>query len=188
MRKPTAPTSASDAPAADPTPGARGSRRPWLPAATELASTDLSVVEALFVQTARKFTSNGSAITLSGLTPTLYFASRPSRDVGLLPTEDFVALWSGGEGSFAADPPDATISFFDRLLQRDETPPDDVTVVLRDPVLLGDAVTYAIDVVSGSVPADTGGCSVFIDATRPALVPMVAAYVRRCSLGDSSRS
>ena len=188
MKKPTAPTSPSDAPAADPTPGTRGSRRPWSPAAKELASTDLSVVDALFVQTARKFTSNNSTITLSGLTPTLYFASRPSRDVGLLPTEDFVALWSGGEGSFAEDPPDATISFFDRLLQRDETPPDDVAVVLRDPVLLGDAVTYAIDVVNGSVPSDTGGCSVFIDATRPALVPMVALYVRRCSLGESSRS
>jgi hypothetical protein len=186
LREPTESTSASDAHTGEVIPAKRGSRRPWSPAATELASADLSVVEALFVQTARKFTSDGSTITLGGLTPTLYFASRPSREVGQLPTVDFVALWTQGADSFAADPPEAVLSFFDRLLQPDEIPPDDVTVVLRQPVMLGDALTYSIDVVEGSVPAETGGCSVFIDATRPALAPIAAAYVRRCSLGESS--
>ena len=164
----------------------RGSQRPWSPAAKELASADLSVVEALFVQPARKFASNEGTITLTGLTPTLYFASRPTRDVGQVSIPDFVTLWNHGKDSFAADPPEAVLSFFDVLLHPGEAPPDDVTVVLHDPVVLGDALTYEIDVVSGTMPAETGGCSVFIEATRPALAPVVAAYVRRCRLGVSS--
>jgi hypothetical protein len=164
-----------------------GSRRPWSPAAKELASADLSVVEALFVQTARKFTSTGPMITLSGLTPTIYFASRPSLDVGQVLTADFLALWNEGEDSFDMNPPEAVLSFFDRLLLPDEAPPDDVTVVLRDPVLLGDALSYAIDIITGTVPHETGGCSIFIDATRPGLAPIAAAYVRRSSLGDDRR-
>jgi hypothetical protein len=143
------------------------------------------VVEALFVQTARKFTSDGPTITLSGLAPTLYFASRPSRDVGHVLTVDFLALWNEGEDSFGADPPEAVLSFFDRLLQPDEAPPDDVTVVLREPVLLGDALSYSIDVITGTVPHETGGCSLFIDATRPALGPVAVAHVRLSPIRDA---
>ena len=148
-----------------------GSGRPWAPAVTAPASRPLGHLEAVFVQSAKKFSSGGDTVTLGGVSPTLYFASRPTWEVGQLQTRDFVALWDHGERSFAEEPPSAVLAFFDPLLQADEAPPDDVTVVLRDPVLLGDALTYAIEVVAGIVPADTGGCSVFIDVSSGSIAP-----------------
>ncbi len=98
---------------------------------SEITERELEDIEALFVQTARSLASDGDkTITLDGLSPsTLYFADRPQREVGHMPTKLFVDLWGDGENSFAIDPPNAVLSFADP----DDRPPHDVVVTIRDP-------------------------------------------------------
>ena len=69
------------------------------------------------------------------------------------------ANWAAGENSFADNPPNAVLSFAepgDRL-------PEDTVVVIQDPHLDGDALTYSIQLLDGTVPAATGPCALFID-------------------------
>ena len=110
-------------------------------------------IDALFVQSATGFTSNGGGtITLRGLAEsTVYFADRPRREVGHMRSSSFIELWDAGADSFAVDPPNAVLSFLDG----DDTP-DDVVVVLHDPRLDGNDLTYTVDVLEGTLPESTG--------------------------------
>jgi hypothetical protein len=136
----------------------------------------LAAMDTMLVQSAWKFTSEGEMVTLHGLAVTLCVTLRPEQDVGHLQTRDVIDLWDqGGETSFAAKPPVAVLSFFDTLLKHDHGPPADVVVVLGDPHLRGPALTYPVVILDGRLPAETGGCSLFIDATgRPAIVAAAA--------------
>jgi hypothetical protein len=99
-------------------------------------------------------------VTLHGLAAaTVYFADRPRREVGHLRSSSFVELWQAGAESFAVDPPNAVLSFLDG-----EDTPDDVVVVLHDPRLDGDDLTYTVDVLEGTLPESTGPCVLFIDS------------------------
>jgi hypothetical protein len=133
-------------------------------------------MEALFVQTAASMTSNQGTITLHGLSPsTLYFADRPRRDVGHMMSRQFVANWKEGDNSFAENPPNAVLSFAepgDRL-------PEDAVVVIQDPRMDGDALTYNIKLLEGAVPAATGPCALFIDPFGRPLSPVSAAGMHR---------
>jgi hypothetical protein len=125
-----------------------------------LASAAHERIDALFVQSATGFTSEGALITLHGLAEsTVYFADRPRREVGHMRSSSFVELWDVGAYSFAVDPPNAVLSFLDG-----EDAPDDVVVVLREPRLEGDRLIYRVDVLEGTLPQRSGPCSVFIDA------------------------
>ena len=56
----------------------------------EMASTELEVVEEMFVQVARGSTSDEGSLTLTGVSPsTLYFSDRPTRVVGHMTTGQF---------------------------------------------------------------------------------------------------
>ena len=69
-------------------------------------------IDALFVQSATGFTSEGTTITLHGLAEsTVYFADRPRREVGHMRSSSFIALWDVGVYRFAIDPPNAVLSF-----------------------------------------------------------------------------
>ena len=142
----------------------------------EITETELEDIEALFVQSAVAFTSDDGTVKLHGVTPsTLYFADRPQREVGHLTTRRFVELWGEGENSFAADPPNAVLSF----LEHDSAPPEDVVVVLRDPRLQQNALVYDVDLLEGELPATAGPCSLFIDPFGRPLSPVSAAGIRR---------
>ena len=79
---------------------------------TEVTEQQLEDMEALFVQTAASMSSDGGRITLQGVSPsTLYFADRPEREVGHMSSREFVDVWGEGENSFAANPPNAVLSF-----------------------------------------------------------------------------
>jgi hypothetical protein len=73
---------------------------------SEVTEAQLEDIEALFVQTAGRLTSDGSGqITLEGISPsTIYFADRPKREVGHLATNRFVDLWTEGDNSFGTNP------------------------------------------------------------------------------------
>ena len=143
---------------------------------TQVTEEQLEDMEALFVQTSASMTSDGGSITLHSLSPsTLYFADRPQREVGHMSSRQFVELWGDGDNSFADNPPNAVLSFAepgDRL-------PTDAVVVIQDPKLDGDVLSYSIELLDGSVPSATGACALFIDPFGRPLSPVSAAGMHR---------
>jgi hypothetical protein len=136
----------------------------------------LETEESMFVQTAQGVDSTGGTLTLRGITPsTLYFSDRPQRVVGHMTTADFVDLWGAGENSFEADPPNAVLSF----LEPGGEVPEDAVVVITEPQLNGDELSYSIDVLEGAVPAHTGPVTLFIDPFGRPLSPVSVCGVRR---------
>jgi len=123
-------------------------------------------IDALFVQSAMGFSSEGGTVTFHGLAEsTVYFADRPRREFGHLRSRNFIELWEIGAHSFRVDPPNAVLSFLD------DGDHDDVVVVLRDPRLAGCELTYEVDVLEGVLPKRAGPCTVFIDAFGRPLSP-----------------
>ena len=136
----------------------------------------LEDIQALFAQTAREMTSDGDRVTFHGTSAaTLYFSDRPQRVVGHLTTQKFVEEWGLGENSFASDPPNAVISF----VEKGDEAAEDTIVVLKDPQLDGDTLTYAVDVLEGSLPAKGELVSVFIDPFGRPLSPVSLAGMNR---------
>jgi hypothetical protein len=137
---------------------------------------DLDRIDALFVQNGAAFSAHDGDITLHGIADaTVYFANRPRREAGHMPSQRFLELWDEGEESFATDPPHAVLAF----LGDPTEVPADVVVVLREPRLVGHQMTYKVDVVDGELPLSGGPCSLFIDAFGRPLSPMSAVGVRR---------
>jgi hypothetical protein len=143
---------------------------------TEVSEQQLEDMEALFVQSAAGMTSGDGRITLEGLSPsTLYFSDRPKREVGHMPSRQFVDVWGEGENSFATNPPNAVLSFAepaDRL-------PEDAVVVIQDPHLEGDVLSYSVTLLDGTIPSATGPCALFIDPFGRPLSPVSAAGMHR---------
>jgi hypothetical protein len=136
----------------------------------------LEDIEALFAQTAREMTSDGDKVTFHGLAPaTLFFSDRPQRVVGHLTTQQFVDEWGKGENSFAEDPPNAVISF----VETGDQTPEDAIVVLKDPRIDGDSLTYTVDMLEGSLPPKGELVSVFIDPFGRPLSPVSLAGMNR---------
>ena len=130
----------------------------------------------LFVQTAKAMTFDAPSgkFTLQGISPvTVFFSDRPDRIAGNMPTASFVPFWSDGKDSFLSDPPNADISIVEgsKLHQ--------VVVVLRDPVLEGDALSYAVKLVGGTMPTTGAEVSVFIDIIGMPMTPLSFAGARR---------
>jgi hypothetical protein len=144
---------------------------------SQVTEEQLEDIEALFVQTAGRLTSDGKeAITLEGLSPsTIYFADRPQREVGHMSTQRFVDLCGEGENSFEVDPPNAVLSF----AEPGDRTPEEVVVTIRDPRLAGDSLTYQVDVLDGTLPSSTGPCALFIDPFGRPLSPVSAAGMHR---------
>src|SRR5215210_3143634 len=129
-------------------------------------------IDALFVQSATAFSSGPGSITLLGLADsTVYFADRPRREIGHIPSHRFVELWEAGAHSISVDPPNAVLSF----LEAPGPVPEDAVVVLRGPMLNGDALTYSVEVLEGTLPARSGPCSLFIDVFGRPLSPVVGS-------------
>jgi len=123
---------------------------------------DLQVerIDALFVQSASAFSSDAGTITLHGVADsTVFFADRPRREIGQIPSRRFLELWDAGANTFAVDPPNAVLSFLDD----DGGAPENAVVVLRGPRLEEGTLSYAVEVLEGSLPRSWGPCTLFID-------------------------
>jgi hypothetical protein len=144
---------------------------------SDVAEEQLEDIEALFVQTAGRLSSDGqSVITLQGISPsTIYFADRPKREVGHISTSRFVDVWGDGDNSFAANPPNAVLSF----AEPEDRTPEEVVVTIRDPRADGDWLSYQVDVLAGKLPTSTGPCALFIDPFGRPLSPVSAAGMHR---------
>lgn len=133
-------------------------------------------IDALFVQSATAFSSGPGTITLHGLADsTVYFADRPRREIGHIPSRRFVELWQAGANSFAVDPPNAVLSFLDE----NGPAPEDAVVVLREPRLEDDTLSYSVEILEGSLPPSSGPCALFIDVFGRPLSPVSGAGTHR---------
>jgi hypothetical protein len=141
-------------------------------------TTDAQVerIDALFVQSATSFTSTPGKIVLHGLADsTVYFADRPRREIGHIPSHRFVKLWDTDADGFAQDPPNAVLSFLDE----NEHAPGDVVVVLSEPRLDEDTLSYRVEVLEGFLPRRSGPCTLFIDVFGRPLAPLLASHRAR---------
>ena len=144
-------------------------------AATPADDTKMNV-ELLFVQSATDISLDKNTLTLKGISPkTIFFSDRPERIAGQMFTETFVGQWSVGPRSFAADPPNASLS----LVRGDDVA--NVVLELRNPRLQGTTLTYDVTVAEGetSIAGETG--SLFIDIIGRPLTPLSFAGVARRS-------
>ena len=136
----------------------------------------LETEESMFVQTAQAITSDGTTLTLGGVTPsTLFFSDRPQRVVGHMTTPQFVELWGEGDNSFATDPPNAVLSF----VESGAGAPSDAVIVIKNPTLEDGKLSYAFDLLEGTVPNKTGPVTLFIDPFGRPLSPVSVCGVRR---------
>ena len=144
--------------------------------ASTTTTEDTVVLEEMFVQIARTVISDQTTLTLQDVSPsTLYFSDRPERVVGHMTTEQFVDQWTEGPNSFFEDPPNAVLSY----VGTGEDIPSDAVVVLRDPVVLGSSLSYSIEVLEGTVPAESGAVTLFIDPLGRPLSPVSLAGKNR---------
>jgi len=132
------------------------------------------MADFLFVQNARGVVYADGKLTLKGVNPvTVMFSDRPERVAGHMTTARFVPFWSEGKDSFLKDPPNATLSF---LEGKDMA---DAVVVLHDPALKGEDLSYEVKILEGQIPASAGAVSLFIDIIGMPLTPISFAGARR---------
>jgi hypothetical protein len=77
-------------------------------------------------------------------------------------TAHLVEGWGRGGEGFAKDPPNATVSVF----SKGDAIVHDAVVVLKDPKLHGDRLTFAVKVLEGDLADADGPASVFIDTAN----------------------
>jgi len=139
---------------------------------SSISDPQVERIDALFVQSATAFSSAPGTITLHGLAgSTVYFADRPRREIGHIPSHRFVQLWEAGASNFSVDPPNAVLSFLD---DNGDSPPDAV-LVLREPRLEADSLSYKVEILDGTLPARSGPCTLFIDVFGRPLAPVARA-------------
>jgi len=135
--------------------------------------------QLLFVQNASDVRFENGKMTLRKVNPvTIAFADRPERFAGHMPTKNIVPMWSQGKDSFLKDPPNATLSVLD------DAHVSSVVMVLRNPQMSGNNLTYEVQVLEGTPPAHAGSASLFIDIIGMPLTPYsYAGAARRYSRG-----
>jgi hypothetical protein len=102
--------------------------------------------------------------------------------VGRVTTREFTDQWATGDDSFAANPPNAVLS----ILREPE--PQDITMVLGSPEIVGDDLVYSVEILDGNADAIGEACSLFIDIIGRPLTPLsVAGVARRTSRRTARR-
>jgi hypothetical protein len=135
------------------------------------------IVPSLFVLNSRGATLQGDTLTLTGVMPqAIIFADRPVRSAGHQLTADVIADWGTGDDSFTKNPPNATVSVFSK-----DGSVKDAVVVLKNPKLEGDKLTFSVQTLEGDLNGGDGGAALFIDIIGRPFTPMSFAGVARRS-------
>jgi hypothetical protein len=138
------------------------------------ASVKVDMVPSLIVMNAHGAALQGQTLTLTGVGPnSITFADRPTRAAGHLLMQHLMEEWT--VGSFAKDPPNATVS----VMSRDGTAVRDAVVELRTPHLDGDRLTFDVRLLEGSLAGADGPAAVFIDIIGMPMTPLSFAGVAR---------
>jgi hypothetical protein len=149
---------------------------PHIPLQKTIGAAKPEVVPSLFVLNSRGATLQGGKLVLTGVSPdAIVFADRPVRSAGHDLTSRVVEDWGTGSDNFAKDPPNATVSAF----QKDGSGVRDAVVVLKNPKLDGDNLAFDVDVLEGDIKGADGAASVFIDIIGRPFTPMSVAGVGR---------
>ncbi|MEM7008266.1 MAG: hypothetical protein AAF462_03950 [Thermodesulfobacteriota bacterium] len=125
------------------------------------AEVDKDAVSFMFVQSAQgvSFDKENGTMTMKGVAPSMtFFADRPQRAAGHVPTSHFLKIWDEGKDSFAADPPNANLSILG-----DKEGATNIVVELMDPEFADGNITYKVKVLDGDPPAEGGLAALFID-------------------------
>jgi hypothetical protein len=140
-------------------------------------STKARVEPSLIVMNADGATLSSNKLTLTGVaTNSIIFADRPVRAAGHALTAHLLEEWgSGSDSSFAKDPPNATVSAF----SKDGSVIHDAVVVLKNPNLEGDRLTFDVQVLEGDLAGADGPASIFIDIIGLPFTPLSYAGVAR---------
>jgi hypothetical protein len=130
------------------------------PAQKTIGMARTKMVPSLIVMNSDGAKLNGNTLTLTGIsTNSIMFADRPVRSAGHVLTAHLLEEWTPDSGSFAKDPPNATVS----VLTRDGAQVEDAVVVLKDPKLSGDTLTFNVEVLEGKLAKADGPAVIFID-------------------------
>lgn len=149
---------------------------PHVPLQKTIGKAKPDVVPSLIVLNSRGVSLQGNKLVLTGVAPnSIIFADRPVRAAGHDLTTHVIEDWAKGADNFAKDPPNATVSGF----TKDGSGVKDVVVVLNNPKLEGDQLTFDVDVLEGDLKGADGAASVFIDIIGRPFTPMSFAGVGR---------
>jgi len=144
---------------------------------TPSAATKPEIVPSLFVLNSRGATLQGDTLVLTGVTPSsIIFADRPVRAAGHQATADVIAEWGSGDDSFAKNPPNATVSVLGK-----EGSVKDAVVVLKNPKLEGDKLSFSVQILEGDLASADGAAALFIDIIGRPFTPLSFAGVARRS-------
>ena len=91
---------------------------------------------------------------------TVFFSDRPQRIVGHVRNDLFLKKWAEDSNSFKSDPPNAVLS-----VSKDKTPPTSTVVVLNNPRLNGNNLTYDVRTLEGDLPTTGIMSTLFIDGS-----------------------
>jgi hypothetical protein len=119
-------------------------------------------VQLMYVQSAEDLRVDAakSTLRLVKVNPqTLYFSDRPERIAGNIKMADYLKTWKEGRDNFGADPPNATLSVY----EPGNADPTLVVVTIMKPVVDGADLLYTYKIVKGTMPANGGTTSLFID-------------------------
>jgi hypothetical protein len=118
------------------------------------------------------FDKEKGTMTLINVSPLMtFFADRPDRAAGHVPTSHFVQMWTEGQDSFASDPPKANLSILG-----DKEGATNIVVEVMNPRFKDGNLTYDVKVLDGDPPAKGGLAALFIDywiGPRGALPPQL---------------
>jgi hypothetical protein len=146
------------------------------PAQKMIGATKTQIEPALIVMNAQGASLKDGTLVLNGVASNaIIFADRPVRAAGHALTAHLIEEWAEGSDSFAKDPPNATVSVFNK----DGGKVTDAVVVLKSPKLDGDKLSFAVDVLEGDLGAADGPASVFIDIIGLPFTPLSFAGVAR---------
>jgi hypothetical protein len=126
------------------------------------AAAGASQAQLMFIQTAENVRVDAakSTLRLVKVNPqTLYFSDRPERIAGNLKMADYLKTWKDGRDNFGADPPNATLSVYEPGRAEQTL----VVVTIMKPVVDGADLLYTYKLVEGTMPANGGETSLFID-------------------------
>ncbi|AYG58928.1 hypothetical protein [Rhizobium jaguaris] len=133
------------------------------------------LVPSLIVMNSDGATLKGDTLTLTSVSNnSILFADRPVRSAGHALTTHLLEEWAQG-GSFEKDPPNATVS----VLNKDASGVEDAVVVLKEPKLEGQNLTFKVEVLEGNLAKADGPASIFIDIIGMPRTPLSFAGVAR---------